>query len=407
MNQSIDRRHGPEFMKRFNRVHFIGIGGSGMCGIAEVMISLGYRVTGSDLSIGPVVERLCSLGAEVYQGHDGSNVSNTDVVVVSTAIPQDNPEVIAAREARIPVVQRAEMLAELMRLREGIAVAGTHGKTTTTSLISSILAEASLDPTFVVGGLLNRIGSNARLGEGRYLVAEADESDRSFLLLQPMIAVITNIDNDHLETYGHDPDQLQAAFAEFLMRLPFYGLAVLCIEDRVVRELADSASRTVVTYGFRQEADFCASELKQCQGRVDFRVRVPGRETAFDVTLNMPGRHNVLNALAAIAVAWELGVSIESIQKSLSGFGGIGRRFNVHGTIDVNGVKATFIDDYGHHPTEIAATLSAAREGWPGQRLVVVFQPHRYSRTRDLLDEFAQVLSSVDVLILASVFCRR
>ncbi len=403
MNQRLQQRLGPEFMKRFSRVHFIGIGGSGMCGIAEVMLSLGYEVSGSDRSDSSVIERLRRLGATVNLGHDAEHVRHADVVVVSTAIGVDNVEVVAAKIRRIPVVQRAEMLAELMRLREGIAIAGTHGKTTTTSLIASILGEAGLDPTFVVGGLLNRVGSNARLGEGRYLVAEADESDRSFLLLQPMIAVITNIDQDHLETYAHDPEQLKSAFAEFLQRLPFYGLAVLCVDDPQVRELAETASRSVIRYGFSEDADFRATDLVQDQGTVTFSLHIPGRP-ATTASLNMPGRHNVLNALAAVAVAWEVGVRIADIRQALVEFEGVGRRFNVHGSMMIKGAQALFIDDYGHHPTEIEATLNAASEGWPGQRRVVVFQPHRYSRTRDLMDEFARVLSDVDVLILAEVY---
>lgn len=403
MNQRLQQRLGPEFMKRFNRVHFIGIGGSGMCGIAEVMLSLGYQVSGSDRSDSSVIERLRQLGASIHLSHAAEHVDDADVVVVSTAIAVDNVEVVAARSRRIPVVQRAEMLAELMRLREGIAIAGTHGKTTTTSLIASILAEAGLDPTFVVGGLLNRVGSNARLGEGRYLVAEADESDRSFLLLQPMIAVITNIDQDHLETYAHDPQQLRAAFAEFLQRLPFYGLAVVCVDDPQVRELAETASRSVIRYGFSDDADFRATDLVQHEGTVTFSIHIPGQAVC-QVSLNMPGRHNVLNALAAIAVAWEVGVRMADIRQALSEFEGVGRRFNVHGRMTINGVQALFVDDYGHHPTELEATLDAAREGWPDQRRVVIFQPHRYSRTRDLMDEFARVLSSVDVLILAEVY---
>ncbi len=402
----IDRptRFGHDHTGRFRRVHFVGIGGSGMCGIAEVMLNLGYKVSGSDRTDSPVLERLRGLGAQIHLGHAAANVEGVNVVVVSSAIAVDNPELEQARELRIPVIPRAEMLGELMRFRHGIAVAGTHGKTTTTSLIASTLAEGGLDPTFVIGGLLNSRGSNARLGAGRYLVAEADESDGSFLMLQPTIAVVTNIDNDHLESYGHDFDRLRGAFLEFLHRLPFYGLAVLCQDDPTVGDLIGEVSRTVVTYGFDPGADFSASNLRQTEGRIAFEAKIPERDEPLAIELGMPGRHNVLNALAAIAVAWELGVDNELITKALKEFAGIDRRFHVQGELSIGERRALFIDDYGHHPTELAATMQAARDGWPGRRLVAVFQPHRYTRTRDLMDDFAQVLSEVDVLILADVY---
>ncbi len=402
----IDRqtRFGHDHTGRFRRVHFVGIGGSGMCGIAEVMLNLGYKVSGSDRTDSPVLERLRGLGAQIHLGHAAANVEGVNVVVVSSAIAVDNPELEQARELRIPVIPRAEMLGELMRFRHGIAVAGTHGKTTTTSLIASTLAEGGLDPTFVIGGLLNSRGSNARLGAGRYLVAEADESDGSFLMLQPTIAVVTNIDNDHLESYGHNFDRLRGAFLEFLHRLPFYGLAVLCQDDPTVGDLIGEVSRTVVTYGFDPGADFSASNLRQTEGRIAFEAKIPERDEPLAIELGMPGRHNVLNALAAIAVAWELGVDNELITKALKEFAGIDRRFHVQGELSIGERRALFIDDYGHHPTELAATMQAARDGWPGRRLVAVFQPHRYTRTRDLMDDFAQVLSEVDVLILADVY---
>jgi UDP-N-acetylmuramate--alanine ligase len=390
---------------RIRRIHFVGIGGAGMGGIAEVLLNLGYEVSGSDLRENAVTRRLASLGAKVMLGHEAQHVRGCDVVVVSTAVSQDNPEVVAAREARIPVVPRAEMLAELMRFRFGIAVAGTHGKTTTTSLTASILAEGGLDPTFVIGGLLNSAGSHARLGEGKYLVAEADESDASFLNLSPMMAVVTNIDADHMATYEGDFERLRLAFMEFLHRLPFYGLAVLCVDDPVLRALIAEVSKPVMTYGFdTEDADIQGFDLQQQGAHTHFRVRRRGFEGELVVTLNMPGAHNALNALAAIAVATELGVSDEAIQNALAGFQGIGRRFQVYGDLETAAGSILLVDDYGHHPKEVAATVAAAREAWPGRRLVLAFQPHRFSRTRDLFEDFVKVLSEVDVLLLLEVY---
>lgn len=390
-------------MGHTQHIHFVGIGGAGMGGIAEVLINLDYTVSGSDIHENAVTRRLAAKGARVAIGHDARHVADADVVVVSTAVGDDNPEVSAARGRRIPVIPRAEMLAELMRFRYGIAVAGTHGKTTTTSLIASLLAEGGLDPTFVIGGRLNSAGTHARLGAGQYLVAEADESDASFLYLQPMVAVVTNIDADHMETYGGDFNKLRQTFVEFLHHLPFYGLTVLCLDDPVVREILPQVSRPVLTYGFSDDADVRASGIRQDRARTHFSVR---RLSTNDlhVTLNMPGEHNVLNALAAVSVAQELGVSDAAIQKGLANFQGIGRRFQVYGEIATAAGEVMLIDDYGHHPREIAATLQAIRAGWPERRLVVAFQPHRYTRTRDLLDDFARILSEVDVLVLCEVY---
>ncbi|MBA1149342.1 UDP-N-acetylmuramate--L-alanine ligase [Ectothiorhodospiraceae bacterium WFHF3C12] len=393
----------PRAMGRVRCVHFVGIGGSGMGGIAEVMISLGYRVTGSDLKPNPVTERLAGLGAEVAYGHDAGHVADADAVVVSSAVTEDNPEVRAAREGRIPVVPRAEMLAELMRFRFGIAVAGTHGKTTTTSLIASVLAESGADPTFIIGGRLNSVASNARLGEGRYLVAEADESDASFLHLKPMMAVVTNIDADHLGTYEGDFGRLRATFLEFLHHLPFYGLAVLCADDDQVMALASEVGRPIRTYGFAGNADVRAVNVTQDGLRTRFTVVAEGHE-AFEVELNMPGRHNVENALAAISVALEMELDIGAVQRALTSFQGIGRRFQVYGELAVQGGAVMLVDDYGHHPKEIEATIAAVRDGWPDRRLVVVFQPHRYSRTRDLFDDFVRVLSESDALVVSEVY---
>jgi len=394
----------PQGMGRVRRVHFVGIGGAGMSGIAEVMHNLGYQVSGADLRENAVTRRLRDMGVAVSIGHDAANVADCDVVVVSTAIAAENPELIAAREQRIPVVPRAEMLAELMRFRYGIGVAGTHGKTTTTSLTASVLAEGGLDPTFVIGGQLNSAATNAQLGAGHYLVAEADESDASFLYLQPSMAVVTNIDADHLPTYEGDFDRLRQTFIEFLHHLPFYGLAVLCLDDPEVAQVLEEVTRPVITYGIEADADVKAEQVRQEGMQTHFLVQRPGHDESLPVTLNLPGHHNVLNALAAIAVATELGVADAAIQKALAGFQGIGRRFQMAGEIMTAAGKVLMIDDYAHHPGEIAPTLAAVRAGWPGRRLVVVFQPHRYSRTHDLFDDFIKVLSSVDVLVLGEVY---
>jgi UDP-N-acetylmuramate--alanine ligase len=365
---------------------------------------LGYQVSGSDLTVNSLITHLKSLGANVMIGHDAAYLKGADVVVVTTAVSEDNPEVIAAREQRIPVVPRAEMLAELMRFSYGIAVAGTHGKTTTTSLVAALLSEGELDPTFVIGGRLNSAGSNARLGSGRYLVAEADESDASFLYLQPMMAVVTNIDEDHMATYDGDFAKLKATFVEFLHHLPFYGLAVMCIDDPVIRDVLPDVARPLLTYGTQDEADYQLVNLVQQQGQSHFKVIDKKAGHEFDVTLNMPGLHNALNATAALSVARNLGVTIEACQQALAKFAGIGRRFNIIGDIKSRHGDVLLVDDYGHHPTEIAATLAAAKASWPEKRLVVVFQPHRYSRTRDLFEDFAQVLSTVDVLVVMAVY---
>ena len=385
------------------RVHFVGIGGVGMSGIAEVLLTLGYKVSGSDANESASTRRLSALGATVQRGHAGAHVDGADVVVVSSAIKADNVELLAARAQRIPVVPRAEMLAELMRFRRGIAVAGTHGKTTTTSLVASVLSEGGMDPTFVIGGQLLSAGSNARLGSGKWLVAEADESDGSFLRLNPQIAVVTNIDADHLENYGGDFARVRAAFSEFLHRLPFYGLAVLCIDDPEVAALAAEMPRHILSYGFSADADVHAEDVVQDAGRTRFTLCLPGCD-ALAVTLNLPGRHNVLNALAAAAIGWQLGVAPDSIARALDQFQGIGRRFNVLGEFDFGNGKALLVDDYGHHPRELQAVFDAARAGWPERRLVVAFQPHRYTRTRDLFDDFAVVLSSADALLLTDVY---
>jgi UDP-N-acetylmuramate--alanine ligase len=391
-------------MRRIQRVHFVGIGGAGMSGIAEVLVNQGFAVSGSDLSASGTTRHLQGLGATIHQGHDAAHIQGADVLVVSSAVSANNPEVLAAREARIPVVPRAEMLAELMRFRRGIAVAGTHGKTTTTSLTASLLAEAGLDPTFVIGGLLNAWGSHAKLGAGQYLVAEADESDASFLLLQPVVALVTNIDRDHLETYEQSFDNLRKAFLEFLHHLPFYGAAVLCLDDPHVAEMLPSITRAVVTYGLSDGADVRASGLRQEGRMMHFQAHLPGRSDPLAVSLNLPGVHNVRNALGAMAIAWELGLDLPAIVPSLASFQGIGRRFAEVGEFDLPNGRVRVVEDYGHHPSELNATMSAAREGWPGQRLVVVFQPHRYSRTRDLFDEFSQVLATADAVILTDVY---
>ncbi len=387
---------------RVSHLYFVGIGGSGMNGIAQVMINLGYRVSGSDLSDNAAVQQLRSMGATIYQSHAAEQVEGCDAIVVSTAIRDDNPEVLYARGNRIPVVPRAEMLAELMRFRYGIAVAGTHGKTTTTSLATSLLAEGGLDPTFVIGGLLNSAGANAQLGASDYLVAEADESDASFLYLQPMISVITNIDHDHMETYGGDFERLRQTFVEFLHHLPFYGLAVMCIDDPEVRSLIPQVTRRVITYGQSQDADVRILDIEQQGLRTTFKVQCADSEV-IDINLNMPGQHNVLNAVAAIAVARELGVDNAAIQRALENFAGIGRRFQSQ-EFNWKGGRVMLVDDYGHHPREVSATIAAVRAGWPQRRLILAFQPHRYSRTQEQFEDFTVVLSSVDVLLLNEVY---
>ena len=392
----------PE-MRRVKRIHFVGIGGAGMGGIAEVLLNEGYQISGSDIGENQVVKRLSKFGADITIGHASENIDGASVIVVSTAISEDNPELIAAKSARIPVVRRAEMLAELMRFRHGIAIAGTHGKTTTTSLIASIFAQGQLDPTFVIGGLLNSAGTNARLGSSRYLVAEADESDASFLHLQPMVSVITNIAADHMETYQGDFEKLKDTYIEFLHNLPFYGLAVVCIDNPVVRELLPRISRQVITYGFSEDADIRAANYQQDGGVSYFTVEIDG-QPPLDMSVNLPGQHNVLNALAGIAVAKDEGVKDEAICQALGEFAGIGRRFEQLGDLSTNDGKMVLVDDYGHHPSEVKATILAMRTGWPDKRLVMVFQPHRYSRTRDLYEDFVEVLSEVDCLFLLDVY---
>ena len=391
-------------MRRINRIHFVGIGGSGMSGIAEVMLSLGYQVQGSDLRSSSVVERLKAQGATVFIGHDRENIRDADAVVVSSAVDESNPEVAAAREALMPVVARAEMLAELMRFRYSIAVAGTHGKTTTTSLIATVLAEGGLDPTFVIGGRLKSADTNARLGQGEYLVAEADESDASFVHLKPMLAIVTNIDADHMSTYDGDIDKLRGSFVDFLHNLPFYGLAIMCTDDAGVNKILARVGRSMITYGIDSDADIRAENIRFDQNLTTFDVVKKGHEGSVEINLRLPGLHNVRNALAAIAVADELQVSDQAVVEAFVKFEGIDRRFQILGEIRTKAGKVLLVDDYGHHPTELAATLAAARAGWPKRRIVLVFQPHRYSRTRDLLDDFATVLSDADVLILLEVF---
>ena len=389
---------------KVKRVHFVGIGGAGMSGIAEVLANQGYQVSGSDLAASPVTRRLAGMGVRIAVGHVAGNVAGADAVVVSTAVPADNPEVVAAREQGIPVVPRALMLAELMRLKQGIAVAGTHGKTTTTSLIASVLAEGGLDPTFVIGGRLLAADANARLGRGDFLVAEADESDASFLYLSPVIAVVTNIDADHMETYGHDFGRLKRAFVDFVQRLPFYGVAVLCVDDPNVREIRADIAKPVVTYGLAADAELRATDVVNAGGRMRFVARASDAPD-LAVDLAAAGVHNVQNALAAIAIGREVGVPDRAIATALAGFKGVGRRFQRHGEVALGGGGAfTLIDDYGHHPAEMVATLAAARESFPGRRLVLAFQPHRFSRTRDLFEDFVRVLSTVDALVLSEVY---
>ena len=389
---------------KVRRIHFVGIGGSGMSGIAEVLVTLGYQVSGSDLAENAATRRLAKLGVKVHLSHKAEYVEGADAVVVSSAVRPDNPEVMAARAKRIPVVPRALMLAELMRLKQGIAIAGTHGKTTTTSLVASVLAEGGLDPTFVIGGRLVAAGSHAKLGAGEFIVVEADESDASFLHLQPVIAVVTNIDADHMDTYQHDFPRLQQAFIQFLHNMPFYGSAVLCAEDPHVREIMPFVSRPIVTYGLREDAMIRATDV-ELGPQSRFKVR-RGEHPPLEISLNLPGKHNVLNALAAIAVATELKLPREAIQRALAGFRGVGRRFQQYGDVKINGAPGAFalVDDYGHHPVEIAATLEAARVAFPGRRLVLAFQPHRYTRTRDLFEDFVKVLVRADVLLLAEVY---
>jgi len=391
---------------KVKRIHFVGIGGSGMSGIAEVLANLGYAVTGSDLAESAAVRRLRGLGIRIVIGHAAQNVEAADAVVVSSAVKPDNPEVLRAREARIPVVPRAMMLAELMRFKQGIAIAGTHGKTTTTSLVAAVLGEAGLDPTCVIGGRLNSIGTNARLGKGEFLVAEADESDASFLYLQPVVSVVTNIDADHMETYGQDFEKLKATFVEFLGHLPFYGLAVVCKDDANARAIMGSITRPMLTYGKAGDADLRAEEVRWDDGRMRFRAVSNERGFApLDVLLNLPGEHNVLNALAAIAVGREVGAPEAAIAKGLAEFTGVGRRFQRYGDVMLaSGGLFTVVDDYGHHPAEMAATLAAARGAFPGRRIVLAFQPHRYTRTRDLFEDFVRVLSTADDVVLADVY---
>ena len=392
----------PE-MRRVRRVHFVGIGGSGMCGIAEVLLNQGYQVSGSDLAGSAVTQRLARLGARIEIGHRVENLASCDVVVVSSAVAATNPEIAEAHARRVPVVPRAEMLGELMRYRHGIAVAGTHGKTTTTSLIASIFNAADLDPTFVIGGLLNSTGSNARLGASRYLIAEADESDASFLHLQPMVAVVTNIDRDHLGTYGGDFGRLQDVFVDFIHRLPFYGAAVLCIDDGPVRAMLDRVTRPMLTYGFADDARYRAVDVRSRARAWQFRaLRSDARD--LDVTINLPGMHNVQNALAAIAVATDEGVADEAITRGLATFEGVGRRFQVSDRVSVGAKEVTLVDDYGHHPTEVRAVIETVRSVWPERRIVMAYQPHRYTRTHDLYDDFVRVLSGVDKLLLLDVY---
>ena len=397
---------------KVNHIHFVGIGGSGMSGIAEVLLNLGYQISGSNLSENATTQRLSELGATVYVGHADTHIASADAVVTSSAIKPDNPEVIAARARNIPVVPRAMMLAELLRLRQGIAIAGTHGKTTATSLIASVLAQAEMDPTFVIGGRLEAAGSHAKLGSGEFIVVEADESDASFLYLQPVLAVVTNIDADHMETYDHDFSRLKQAFVDFVQHLPFDGMAILCVDDATVREIIPTISKPITTYGLSDTAQIRATDISHCSGQMRFTalIGVNGKTRKLNITLNLPGLHNVQNALAAIAVGNEVGVPDASIIKALTGFKGVGRRFQRCGEIKLakndsnNCGSFTLVDDYGHHPVEIAATIAAARGAFPGRRLMVAFQPHRYTRTRDVFEDFVKVLSTADVLLLTEVY---
>jgi len=392
-----------QLMRRIQNIHFIGIGGAGMSGIAEVFHNLGYRVSGSDISDSSMVRHLRERGISITVGHRANNIDDAHVVVISTAIDDDNPEIQAAREQRIPIVRRAEMLAELMRFRQGIAVAGTHGKTTTTSLVTAVMEEGGLNPTYVIGGKLNSSGRHAKLGVSDYLVAEADESDASFLYLQPMMAIVTNIDQDHLSTYEGDFERLKQTFIEFLHHLPFYGLAIVCIDDVIVREILPQIARPMLTYGESEDADLRISQIQAVASRTKFQVIFPDGTQA-DFELNLAGKHNVLNATAALAVGWELDAGIEKMQQALSGFEGIGRRFQIYESLRIADKTVRHIDDYGHHPNEIKATFDAIRAAWPEQRLMVIFQPHRFSRTRDLFEDFTQVLSETDQLLLLEVY---
>ena len=396
--------HAVPEMRRIKCIHFVGIGGAGMCGIAEVLLNQGYKITGSDLNKSATTDRLAKMGARIFIGHEAKNVSKADVVVYSSAIDWRNPEIKAAKRDSKPLIARAEMLAELMRYRHSIAIAGTHGKTTTTSIVASVLAAGGLDPTFVIGGLLNSAGTNARLGESRYLVAEADESDASFMHLQPMVAVVTNIEADHMGTYEGDFDRLKKYFIDFLHNLPFYGLAVLCIDDPAVREILPAISRPVITYGFSKDADYRIVEHSQERGSIAFAIQRPGKKRPLKLTLNMPGRHNALNATAAVAIATDEGIADKAIREGIKSFSGVGRRFDVQGEFEHDGGTVMLIDDYGHHPTEVAATMKALREGWPENRLVMIYQPHRYSRTKDLYEDFVDVLTGADVLLLLEVY---
>ncbi|MGI9251486.1 MAG: UDP-N-acetylmuramate--L-alanine ligase [Pseudohongiellaceae bacterium] len=393
----------PE-MRRIRRIHFIGIGGAGMSGIAEVLLNQGYHISGSDLKASANTDRLKKMGAKIFTGHSADNIKVADVVVYSSAISRRNPEMKAGLAQSIPLIARAEMLAELMRYRHGIAIAGTHGKTTTTSIVASVLAEGGLDPTFVIGGLLNSAGSHAGLGESRYLVAEADESDASFMHLQPLVAAVTNIEAEHLTTYSGDFEQLKKYFIDFLHNLPFYGLAVMCIDDPAVREILPLVSRPKLTYGMSVGADFRITNLVQHEGQINFHLHRPGKNKPMQLQLNMPGRHNALNAAAAVAIATDAGISSKDIVRGIKKFSGVARRFEVQGEFAVADGAVMLVDDYGHHPTEVAATVQALRDGWPSRRLVMIYQPHRYTRTRDLYEDFVEVLSEVDVLLLLEVY---
>ena len=406
MNRQRGNKHTGHLqpMRRIQRVHFVGVGGSGMNGIAEVLVNQGFDVSGSDLLESRVTRHLEKLGVKIFIGHDAAHIDGVDVLVVSTAVSESNAEVLAARQARIPVIPRAEMLAELMRFKRGIAVAGTHGKTTTTSLTASLLAEAGMDPTFVIGGVVNAWGAHARLGQGEYLLAEADESDGSFLLLQPIIALITNIDRDHLENYENSFENLKKAFLEFLHHLPFYGAAILCIDDPEVEALIPHVSRAVVTFGLSESADIRATDIRQDGRNMSFRVQLPEPSEPLDVSINLPGIHNVRNALGAIAVAWEIGLEVDTVVNCLREFKGVGRRFAEVGELSFGSGQVRAIEDYGHHPSELEVTITAARQGWPEKRIVAVFQPHRYTRTAGLFDEFSRVLSEADIVVLTDIY---